>query len=142
MKIYRTFEDAQKALLLLGDPNARISLDATGEVDNVKLTLANDSYDTIKQGGNIINFVGIGKTSSHGHPCSNFSFSNQTPFYRTRDSKKVFPVIIKDFFGLIYCIGIYEITEINKLVSDSGFSYYMITVKKVHAFSKKLMNSL
>lgn len=142
MKVYKSFEDAHKSLLLIGDPNSRVNLNSAFEIDNLKFIQCNGSYDSLYHGGNIINFVGIGPTSSNGHPSGNFNSKRQNPFYYTQESKKAFPVLVKNVAGLIVCLGIYEIKTITKQVSNEGFSYFNIRLQRIHTLSKKLMNTV
>ncbi len=140
MKVYKSFEDAHKSLLLLGDPASRVNLDSTLEIDNLKFTQCQGSYDSLQHGGNIINFVGIGPKRSEGRPSGNYNSMRQNPFYHTRESRKAFPVLVKNNAGLIVCLGIYEIVDITKKVSNEGFSYFNIRLQRIHTLSKKLMN--
>ena len=83
-----------------------------------------ESFETIKQGGYIINVLGKGIMKTPGHPLGNQCMRRQDSFFYTMSVKfNLFPVF-HSLNGTIRFMGTYSCLDYNKKLAPAGFSYF------------------
>ena len=86
------------------------------------------SLDSVKQGGQVLYKVGIGRMKSPGHPAGNQMYYRQMPIInslRKYQRVPVFRSISSNMPNLVEYLGMYRFNELKIGMSFEGFKYYI-----------------
>jgi len=89
------------------------------------------SYHRILYDGKIIEYVGTGKMSSHGHPYGNQEFKRQRPYFVSYGKSHRIPVFYSKIDGTIHLLGKYIVDGWTKKLSNEGFVYFCFKLRRM-----------
>jgi hypothetical protein len=135
--VYHSFEEA----------HARLNIPCTIEhapynntlgIESLKIVDHPGSYVKMNKQMDFIDYVGIGKSKTPGHPTLNQNVRNQQGFYLSKISRNIFPVLFKDIGGWVTFLGYYIVNDIEKKIGPSGFTYFSIKLFRVAKIDNKI----
>jgi hypothetical protein len=100
----------------------------------LKMLIINEdtrSYHRILHEGKIIEHVGFGRMSSHGHPYGNQQFKSQKAYLVSYGKSHRIPVFYTKVDGTIHLLGKYIVDSWSKKLSNEGFAYFCFKLRRV-----------
>lgn len=123
---FHSYKEAHEKLKIPGSWQKGTHGNKQTGITSLKITYNPSSLDRVSQDLSTVYYVGIGKKTSQGEPAENQSKENQEPFFVSKETQNLIPVLIKLKAGLVYFPGYYQVKKIQVKRSPSLFSYYQI----------------
>jgi hypothetical protein len=124
--IFKNFKDAHEYLYLDGPSEQLVIGSIESGIACIKIIDHPNSYNEFFEDYKYISCVGVGKQKTPGHPTLNQNGLEQRPFFISNVSHNCFPVLFKTHDENVHLLGYYNISNIEKTMSPSGFTYFMI----------------
>jgi hypothetical protein len=128
---FYSYKDAHEVLKLPGPYDAQIILSETEGIACLKITEQKGSYHRIINGGRKVYYVGMGKITSPGHPAAYHVEKDQAPFWYNYKTETLIPILTKSRDRRISLLGYYCVDDICKRLSNEGFTYFDIELRRV-----------
>ncbi len=130
MLFFDSYKEAHEDLKIKGSYQRGTIGNPIDGVTSLKITENPKSFDRISKDLRHIWYVGKGKKSSQGEPAVNQIVEDQALFFKSLETQKDFPVLMKLHGDFVVYLGQYKVTKIEKK-----------TKNKVHYFQIELQQT-
>lgn len=130
MLFFDSYKEAHEVLKIKGSYQRGTIGNPIDGVTSLKITENPKSFDRISKDLRHIWYVGKGKKSSQGEPAVNQIVEDQALFFKSLETQKDFPVLMKLHGDFVVYLGQYKVTKTEKK-----------TKNKVHYFQIELQQT-
>jgi len=130
LRQFSSYEDAKSQLNLNFNPNNELNGTRNYGIESINFKTGPDSYNYAKRDCKLLYVVGVGQKSGPGHPSNHQSELNQGMVIKACSNNQKIHVIHEVKPGLIVYFGIYRIIGMNRKITEAGWVYSQIELRR------------